>query len=165
MQHPVDPATVARWLSLDVSWPGAMEVTERSWGLIAQNGEFDAWLIAWPRGGIVDLHDHGDSRGALHVISGSLVETTPSRMGGRVAFARRELHAGVTLTFGVGHVHDVRNEAPAHALSLHVYSPPLTAMTHYDQIEDRLRAREVELVSPNRSGSFTERTHQHLVAP
>ena len=40
--------------------------------MVAQTPDFDAWLIAWPAGGTIDLHDHGDSRGALHVISGAL---------------------------------------------------------------------------------------------
>ncbi|HWD55309.1 MAG TPA: cysteine dioxygenase family protein [Acidimicrobiales bacterium] len=141
----VDPAAVARRLSGVVHWPGARDVPERAWRLVAQAPDFDAWLIAWPGGGTVDLHDHGGSRGALHVIRGSLTETIPCRdAAGRVSFAHRELHGGVTLAFGAGHVHDVRNEAYAHALSLHVYSPPLTSMTYYDCFEGRLvrRARQ-----------------------
>ena len=128
-----------------MQWPGAFDVSERAWRLVAQTPDFDAWLIAWPGGGTIDLHDHGGSRGALHIISGSLVETIPWREpDGRLTFAQRELQDGVTLAFGAGHVHDVRNESSSHALSLHVYSPSLTAMTFYDCFGDRLVPRDAE---------------------
>jgi predicted metal-dependent enzyme (double-stranded beta helix superfamily) len=116
--------------------------------LIARTREFDAWLIAWPRESAAELHDHGGSRGALHVIRGALVETIPWRDDeGRVTLARREVLAGVTLAFGAGHVHDVSNEAAEHALSLHVYSPPLTSMNYYDRSGDRLIPRDNGWVS------------------
>lgn len=121
---------------------------DRSWRLIALTDEFDAWLIAWPRQSAAELHDHGGSRGALHVVRGALVETIPWRDDeGRVTLARRGVHSGVTLAFGAGHVHDVRNEAAEHALSLHVYSPPLTSMNYYDRFADRLIPRENGWVS------------------
>jgi quercetin dioxygenase-like cupin family protein len=138
----------------------------RSWRLVAQAPDFDAWLIAWPRGGTIDLHDHGGSRGALHVISGSLVVTIPRPEGSdRVTFARREVHAGSTLAFGAGHVHDVRNEAPDHALSFHVYSPPLTSMSYYDRVGDRLLARENVLAGSPYDATSSDRPVLELVEP
>jgi hypothetical protein len=164
----VDPATVARRLGAVVQWPASASVRERAWRLIAQTGEFDAWLIAWPSGATADLHDHGASRGALHVISGCLVETIPSRDdGGSVVLARREVRSGATLAFGAGHVHDVRNEAASHALSLHVYSPPLTSMIYYEQSGDLLipRAREAEWTSSSLPASSGDRQAVTLMAP
>jgi hypothetical protein len=113
---------------------------------MARTPDFDAWLIAWPSGGKVELHDHGNSTGALSVISGSLVESVPSRDdAGRFGLVRHDLHAGATLGFGAGHVHDVVNESEGHALSLHIYSPALTSMTFYDvEGHDRLVVRGVE---------------------
>ncbi len=141
----MSPALLARRLAGAVRWPGALEVRERSWRLVAQTDDFDAWLIAWPAGGTIDLHDHGGSRGALHVIGGSLVETTPWRDDvGRLTLARKEVHAGATLAFGAGHVHDVRNESSTHALSLHVYSPSLTSMVYYECFEGRLVPRAAQ---------------------
>jgi hypothetical protein len=155
-QH-VDPAAIAQRLGAAVHWPGAAGVRDRSWRLIAQTRDFDAWLIAWPGGTSAELHDHGGSRGAIHVITGSLVETIPWRDdGGEVTLARREVYSGVTLAFGAGHVHDVRNEAAVHALSLHVYSPPLTSMTYYDRFGDRLMPRENRWVPSMEQTSFTE---------
>ena len=39
----------------------------------------------------------------------------------------RRIRAGRGATFDLGHVHDVVNTAPRHAVSVHAYSPPLTA--------------------------------------
>lgn len=139
----VDPGAIARRLGTVVHWSGSADVVDRSWRLIAQTRDFDAWLIGWSGGSAAELHDHGNSRGALHVISGSLVETIPWRDDrGSVSRARRVVHPGATLAFGAGHVHDVTNEAAEHALSLHVYSPPLTSMIYYDSVGDRLIPRE-----------------------
>ena len=135
----VDPAAIARRLGSVVHWPGAGEVRERTWRVVAQTPDYDAWLIAWPTGGTIDLHDHGESRGALHVISGTLVETMPWRDDAkRLSLVRLEVPPGVTRDFDAGHVHDVRNEGSEAALSVHVYSPPLTSMLYYDCFEDRL---------------------------
>ncbi|HEX4175672.1 MAG TPA: cysteine dioxygenase family protein [Acidimicrobiales bacterium] len=162
----VDPSTVARRLGAVVHWPGAAGVRDRSWRLIAQTRDFDAWLIAWPCGSAAELHDHGGSRGALHVIGGSLVETIPWRGDeGEVALARREVRAGVTLPFGAGHVHDVRNEAADHALSIHVYSPPLQSMTYYDRFGDRLVPRENGWVTSRDQAALADRSLSRLPAP
>lgn len=137
-----DASALARRLASAVQWPSAFELGERAWRLLARSDDFDAWLIAWPPGGKVELHDHGESAGALSVVTGSLVEAAPRRdETGRLSLERHELRAGTTLGFGVGHVHDVINESCAHALSVHVYSPALTTMTFYDLAGDRLVAR------------------------
>jgi len=121
---------------------------------MARTPDFDAWLIAWPKGGKVELHDHGVSTGAVIVISGALVEAVPRRDDtGRLTLVRRELQAGAMLGFGAGHVHDVTNESDEHALSLHVYSPALTSMTFYELTEDRLVVRDVAW-SADGSGEF-----------
>lgn len=140
----VDPLEVAARLAPAMRWDDAIGVRVRSWRRVARADGFDAWLIAWPRGGRVELHDHGRSHGAISVISGTLVETSPcSDDSGALALCRRDIGAGTVLGFGPGHVHDVTNEAAQHALSLHVYSPALSAMTYYDLECDRLVAREV----------------------
>jgi predicted metal-dependent enzyme (double-stranded beta helix superfamily) len=127
-----------------VHWPGALDAGRRAWHLVARTPDFDAWLIAWPSGGKVELHDHGTSAGAVSVISGTLVEAVPRREdSGRLSLTRHDLHAGATMGFGVGHVHDVTNESDHPALSLHVYSPALTTMTFYGVAGQQLVVREV----------------------
>src|ERR1700683_237025 len=141
----LEPAEVASRLAPVLTWEGARNVVERSWRLVARTDEFDAWLIAWPAGGRVELHDHGWSRGAIRVINGRLVEAVPQRgESGRLSLVTRGVAAGETLGFDADHVHDVVNEGPEAALSLHVYSPGLRSMTFYAVEEERLVARRVE---------------------
>lgn len=165
----VEPAAIARRLASAVHWPGATEVRERTWRVVARTAEYDAWVIAWPTGGTIDLHDHGESRGALHVISGTLVETMPWRDdANRFSLVRLEVPAGVTRDFDAGHVHDVRNEGSETALSIHVYSPPLTSMLYYDRFEDRLMPRERMWTEGDVGATappLNDRPGLHLVAP
>jgi hypothetical protein len=116
--------------------------------------ELDIWLISWVPGHATELHDHGGSLGALTVLSGSLNEF---RWDGR-ELRRRRLDAGDQAGFPLGWVHDVvwaPRPAPQPAatatpaqptLSVHAYSPPLTAMSYYE-ITDRntLRRQRTEL--------------------
>jgi len=139
---PADPAEIARRLAPSLHWPGAEALTRRSWRRVAWTAEFDAWLIAWPEGGEIDLHDHGDSRGVLSVIDGVLTEFVPQWDGtGCLGLQRLELWAGTTHRLGGGHVHSITNESERHALSLHVYSPALSSMTFFDLAGDDLVAR------------------------
>ena len=53
--------------------------------------------------------------------------------GWPVGSAVRAVSAGQVRSFGAHHVHDVRNSsADSVAVSVHAYSPPLSAMTRYD---------------------------------
>jgi hypothetical protein len=154
----INPREVASRLAPAVQWQGALDTRRRSWRLMARTPDFDAWLIAWPKGGKVELHDHGTSTGAVSVISGALVEAVPRRdEAGRLSLVRHELQAGATLGFGAGHIHDVTNESEEHALSLHVYSPALTSMTFYELTEDALVVRDVAW-SADGSGEFEHGT-------
>ena len=103
----------------------------------------DVWLISWAVEQATELHDHAGSLGALTVVSGELREQrwVPAERGLRT----RRLRAGKGATFALGHVHDVVNSEPRHAVSVHAYSPPLTAMSYYavDTAGDLRRTRTV----------------------
>ena len=45
----------------------------------------------------------------------------------------RSLVAGDTVAFDSAHVHAVHNAGEIEALSVHVYSPPLTTMTFFEE--------------------------------
>jgi hypothetical protein len=90
------------------------------------NEYLDVWLISWATDQATELHDHAGSLGALTVVSGSLSEV---RWTGQLR--DRRLRAGRSIGFPLAHVHDVRNPDPAPAVSVHAYSPPLTAMSYY----------------------------------
>jgi quercetin dioxygenase-like cupin family protein len=101
---------------------------ERRWYRLLRSDDYvDVWLISWATEQAAELHDHAGSLGALTVVSGTLVE---QRWAGHELRARR-VGAGRSLGFPLGHVHDVGNTEPTPAVSVHAYSPPLTAMSYY----------------------------------
>ncbi|GAS90410.1 MULTISPECIES: cysteine dioxygenase [Mycobacteriaceae] len=118
---------------------------ERWYTRLAGDDELDIWLISWVPDKSTELHDHGGSLGALTVVSGALTET---RWDGE-ALRRRRLSAGAQAAFPLGWVHDVvRAPAPitGPTLSVHAYSPPLTAMSYYEVTErNTLRRNRTEL--------------------
>jgi hypothetical protein len=138
---------------------GGVPDSQRWFTRIHGDDELDVWLISWVPGHPTELHDHGGSLGALTVVSGSLNEF---RWDGR-SLRRRRLDAGDQAGFPLGWVHDVvwaprpvasplpgqatpiaRPVAPT--LSVHAYSPPLSAMSYYEVTENsRLRRQRTEL--------------------
>ena len=105
--------------------------TERWYALLAANDTFEAWVIGWPVGGAIELHDHGGSSGAVHVVRGALEETSTNRVS-RPPLARARVGEGDGTVFGPDHVHDLVNAGDQPALSIHVYAPRLVSMTFYD---------------------------------
>jgi hypothetical protein len=100
---------------------------------------FEAWVIAWPPGGAIELHDHGGSSGAIVVASGDLTETTVTEHPDRLANTETTvLRAGMSTTFATPYIHDLVNLGTVPAISVHAYSPRLTEMTHYDMADGRL---------------------------
>lgn len=131
--------------------PDGPSATERWFTRLHGDDELDVWLISWAPERSTELHDHSGSLGALTVVSGALHET---RWDGR-SLRSRQLEAGDQAAFPLGWVHDVvwaREKVTAGraggvpTLSVHAYSPPLTAMSYYD-VTDRntLRRKRTEL--------------------
>ena len=135
---------------------GGPPESRRWFARIHGDDELDVWLISWVPGHPTELHDHAGSLGALTVLSGSLNEFC---WDGAV-LRRRRLEAGDQAGFPLGWVHDVvwaprtvsesdpgsASARPEPTLSVHAYSPPLTAMSYYEVTHgDRLRRRRTEL--------------------
>ncbi len=139
-----------------VSAPAISElqgVTERSWVLLAVTDLFEAWAIGWPPGGGIELHDHGESHGAVVVAAGALIETTvQSTPRGVAVIGTQRLSAGEHHRFGPHYVHDLVNDDEQPALSVHVYGPRLTTMSYYGLSAagrlDRVRTEEVPPLGP-----------------
>jgi predicted metal-dependent enzyme (double-stranded beta helix superfamily) len=97
---------------------------------IHMGNSYELWLISWLPGQSTGFHDHGGASGALGVVWGELDECLVAP-GNRVSAPRR-VSAGTVRSFGPHYVHDVRNSAAGSvAVSVHAYSPPLSAMTRY----------------------------------
>jgi hypothetical protein len=147
--RPVEPddlaGVAARYASAGERWrPYVRHDPRRRWYVrLAWTPEHEVWLLCWELGQAIDLHDHGRSAGAFVVTEGVLREEYVT--GAELRQIR--LRPGVVRQFAAGHVHTVWNPGPCAATSIHVYSPPLHAMTFYARdVEDGLRATHVELV-------------------
>jgi hypothetical protein len=135
----LDHLETAAWYAAHPdSWPVAprFSPTARWYHRLAREADHEVWLLTWLPGQGTDLHDHGGSAGALHVVSGVLVEDTvtqthalPSRVTPRMTV--RELSAGIGRRFGARHIHRITNRSDRPAVSVHVYGPALTSMTRY----------------------------------
>jgi predicted metal-dependent enzyme (double-stranded beta helix superfamily) len=152
----VDLAEIVQELadSPEIWWPKVQRATGERWYVpLLQDDVFEAWILGWPVGEGIELHDHGESSGALIVVEGTLLETYVGssrwvRPGGRLR--HRRLPEGAHVSFGPDHIHDVVNVGPRQALSIHAYSPRLRSMTFYENRPDRgLAAVRTETSRPD----------------
>ena len=122
-------AAIAADVAAGDSWTAhaRVDASRRHHVRLLGNDLYEAWLLGWAPGQHVGMHDHGDAAGAFHVLSGELREMLPERRRSIV-----DLSAGSTGVVGRGQLHDVGNVSGRPALSIHVYSPPLSTMTFYD---------------------------------
>jgi predicted metal-dependent enzyme (double-stranded beta helix superfamily) len=99
----------------------------------------DVWVITWTNGNDTGFHDHDVSRGAVAVVEGEVMEER-LMMGGP---PRTLPHpAGDTFDFDASHVHRMRQDSEAPAVSIHAYSPPLWRMGTYTTGADGTLRRE-----------------------
>jgi hypothetical protein len=40
-------------------WPDLGTGSRREWRLLVRTPRYEAWVIGWPSGGAIELHDHG----------------------------------------------------------------------------------------------------------
>jgi predicted metal-dependent enzyme (double-stranded beta helix superfamily) len=136
----IEHARTARFADLAEPKPG-----ERTSARVHYGATHDIWLIRWGMGSRTELHDHGGSAGALYVVRGELVE----RRADPVGTGRSREHTLDHRAMSANHVHEIVNVSTAAAASVHVYSPPLSTMQHYEvTAAARLRAVRRELIDP-----------------
>jgi hypothetical protein len=101
----------------------------------------DVWVITWASGNDTGFHDHDLSRGAVAVVQGEIVEERLVVGGPSRRLTRR---AGDAFDFDASHVHRMRKDDAALAVSIHAYSPPLWRMGAYDiDADGSLRRRSI----------------------
>ena len=64
-----------------------------------------------------------------------------------LAVPENEVPVGGLRSFGARHVHDVYNPYATPAVSVHVYSPPLTVMSYYDEVPGGVQLARTEITS------------------
>jgi len=138
------------WAQQPQRWESLLRCsdTERWSGLLHCEDAYDVWLLTWPVQTGTQLHDHGDSAGAFEVVSGQLEELYLRRR-----LRRRQLRAGAQVSFPAGAVHDVLNSGSGQddrpAVSLHAYSPPLTSMNFFANVDGHLSTvRSEPVIAP-----------------
>lgn len=130
-----DPELVARLRTLP---------EERSWIALEGPAGSEAWVIGWPPGAETGWHDHGGSVGAFATAVGTLHESSlavPLPGAGWSSLEllpdldrERDLPTGAGRAFGAHHIHQVVNpSAEDHAISVHVYYPPLPLIRRYSR--------------------------------
>jgi predicted metal-dependent enzyme (double-stranded beta helix superfamily) len=126
-------AEVRRLTSSPAEWVARVRLDPegRWYEQIRVDDALELWLISWLPGQSTGFHDHGGANGAFGVVWGALDEHVVTH--GVVSPTANPVPAGKVRSFGPRHVHDVRNSsAGSVAVSVHAYSPPLSAMTRYD---------------------------------
>jgi histidine ammonia-lyase len=102
--------------------------------LLWRSDSSEAWLNLWWQPRDTGYHDHDGSCVGVHVISG--VARNESLMYGRPRRVRQYL-AGDSFSFPVGGIH--RMEHDPGAITIHVYSPPIRSLGHYEVVDGMLQ--------------------------
>src|SRR5579859_4524385 len=105
----------------------AFSDTERHFVSLYRDDYVDVWVLCWTRANDTGFHDHDISSGAVRVLEGALIESTP-RIGGNAAV--RVVSAGASFSFGPEHIHRLAGEQDG-SVSIHAYSPPLWRLGQY----------------------------------
>lgn len=138
------PALWNRYLTFDPA--------RRRYTRLHRDDAVEIWLLCWDFGQDTLLHDHGGSSGAFTVVTGALLEDCGEI--GRPGLRTRRHDAGHGASFSPSYVHNLVAADAGPAVSIHVYSPPLTSMNFYCLLRDGLHhLRRVATDSPEPDAS------------
>ena len=104
------------------------DAAERHFEQLWLDEHVGVWVISWASGNDTGFHDHDVSCGAVAVVEGEIVEERLVLGGPPLQIRHR---AGEAFDFDASHVHRMRHDAAAPAVSIHAYSPPLSRMGAY----------------------------------
>lgn len=106
---------------------------ERYFHQLYRDPNLDAWLICWLNAQDTGYHDHDVSSGAVCVVEGELVEDYLYRGDdGWIREQTRSRAAGSVWHFDPASIHGLRHPGGPPVTSIHVYSPALWRMGHYE---------------------------------
>ena len=92
--------------------------------------DHEVWLLSWLPGQSTGFHDHGRAAGAFAVAQGQVRERTVAAGQGQPV-RNLTVARGSVRAFGPHYAHDVVNVSAEPAITVHAYSPPLTAMRRF----------------------------------
>jgi hypothetical protein len=105
-----------------------------SFELLWRDDHSEAWLNRWWHPRDTGFHDHGGSCVGVYVLDGRV------RSEALVVSGRRDVHeygAGDSFSAPAAGIHRMEHEPGA--VTIHVYSPPLREIGHYDVVDGELR--------------------------
>jgi hypothetical protein len=111
------------------------DAADRFYRQLYRDPNLDIWLICWVDGQRTGYHDHDRSSGAVCVCEGTLHEDWFRVEEDGWVRERTTVHeAGGSFDFDAADIHGVRHPGlgVAPATSIHVYSPALWRMGHYE---------------------------------
>lgn len=128
---------------------------EGSFELLWRNEHSEAWLNTWWEPRDTGFHDHGGSSVGVYVLEGTARAETLAVGGPRRIV---DFRAGESFSCPATGIHRMDHEAGA--VTIHVYSPPLTAIGHYEVVDRELHRHagapdEISPPSPGLSAALT----------
>ena len=122
---------------------------EGSFELLWRNRHSEAWLNLWWEPRDTGFHDHGASCVGVYIVEG-VVRSEALVVGGPRRVSQYE--AGESFSAPHTAIHRVDHERGA--VTIHVYSPPLGEIGHYEVVDGELRrhAGQADEVSPPSPG-------------
>ncbi len=102
--------------------------------LLWRTAHSEAWLNTWWQPRDTGFHDHGGSCVGVHVLEGRATNEPLALDGGRRVTGHGP---GSSFSFPADGIH--RMDHDPGAVTVHVYSPPLAEIGHYDVVGGELR--------------------------
>jgi hypothetical protein len=129
-----------------------------SFELLWRDERSEAWLNHWWQPRDTGFHDHGASCVGVHVLAGRVRSEALVVHGPRSV---QEYGAGDSFSAPETGIHRMDHEPGA--VTIHVYSPPLTEIGHYDVVDGELRRRagHPDEASPPSPGLAAALAHRH----
>jgi quercetin dioxygenase-like cupin family protein len=114
---------------------------KRTYGLIWDDDEVNAWVLCWSKDHDTGFHDHDVSAAAITVLEGQVREDRLRLDGGP-----REVVYGAGASFSVpaDAIHRVLHAGDGPAVTIHAYSPPLRRQGAYSLADDGILKRHVQ---------------------
>jgi mannose-6-phosphate isomerase-like protein (cupin superfamily) len=130
---------------------------EGTFELLWRTAHSEAWLNTWWQPRDTGFHDHGGSCVGVHVLEGRARAEGLIVGGGRRV---RELGAGDSYAAPATAIHRMEHEPGA--VTIHVYSPPLAEIGHYEVVDGELHRHagardEISPPSPKLSAALGRR--------
>ncbi len=105
-----------------------------SFELLWRDEHSEAWLNTWWESRDTGFHDHGGSCVGVHVIEGRAANEALTVGGPRHILS---YGPGDSFAFRADGIHRMDHEAGA--VTVHVYSPPIASIGHYELVDGELR--------------------------